>query len=122
MWCSIVSDICFVTGKYNSNTGLPDDSQGSLMRPQLQTAEQRHVLRMLEKSLAWELDFEKKLTALKQNEEDLKLKLQLTEQVSDRDHEPVKIVEIMEHNEVMHGKTMQIRHQKDQQHPLVIYL
>uniref|UniRef100_A0A162A5P8 WIT1/2 N-terminal helical bundle domain-containing protein n=1 Tax=Daucus carota subsp. sativus TaxID=79200 RepID=A0A162A5P8_DAUCS len=38
--------------KYNSNTGLPDDSQGSLMRPQLQTAEQRHVLRMLEKSLA----------------------------------------------------------------------
>uniref|UniRef100_A0A175YKH4 WIT1/2 N-terminal helical bundle domain-containing protein n=1 Tax=Daucus carota subsp. sativus TaxID=79200 RepID=A0A175YKH4_DAUCS len=38
--------------KYNSITGLPDDSQGSLMRPLLQTAEQRHVLRMLEKSLA----------------------------------------------------------------------
>ncbi|XP_017222939.1 WPP domain-interacting tail-anchored protein 2 [Daucus carota subsp. sativus] len=68
--------------KYNSNTGLPDDSQGSIARPQMQTAEQRHVLRMLEKSLARELDFEKKLTALKQNEEDLKLKLQLTEQVS----------------------------------------
>lgn len=59
-----------------------DDSQGSIARPQLQTAEQRHVLRMLEKSLARELDFEKKLTALKQNEEDLKLKLHLTEQVS----------------------------------------
>ncbi|KAK1381022.1 WPP domain-interacting tail-anchored protein 2 [Heracleum sosnowskyi] len=68
--------------KYNSNTGLQDDSQVSIARPQMQTAEQRHVLRMLEKSLARELDFEKKLTALKQNEEDLKLKLHLTEQVS----------------------------------------
>lgn len=68
--------------KYNSNTGSQDDSQGSVARPQMQTAEQRHVLRMLEKSLARELDFEKKLTALKQNEEDLKLKLHLTEQVS----------------------------------------
>ncbi|KAL8158159.1 hypothetical protein AgCh_002740 [Apium graveolens] len=50
--------------KYNSNTGLQDDSQGSIARPQMQTAEQRHVLRMLEKSLARELDFEKKLTVL----------------------------------------------------------
>ncbi|WOH13418.1 hypothetical protein DCAR_0832928 [Daucus carota subsp. sativus] len=67
---------------FNPTDCLPDDSQGSIARPQMQTAEQRHVLRMLEKSLARELDFEKKLTALKQNEEDLKLKLQLTEQVS----------------------------------------
>lgn len=72
----------FLTGKYHSNTGLQDDSQEAVARPQMQTAEQRHVLRMLEKSLARELDFEKKLTALKQNEEDLKLKLHLTEQVS----------------------------------------
>lgn len=48
----------------------------------MQTVEQRHVLRMLEKSLARELELEKKLTELKQNEEDLKLKLRLTEQVA----------------------------------------
>lgn len=43
----------------------------------MQTAEQRrHVLRMLEKSLARELDLEKKLTELAQSEELLKLSLQ----------------------------------------------
>lgn len=52
------------------------------VKPHMQTVEHRHVLRMLEKSLARELDFEKKLTDLKQNEEDLKLKLRLTEQVA----------------------------------------
>lgn len=82
MMIKLFSDIYFVTGKYNSSTGLSNDCQGSVVKPQLQTAEQRHVLRMLEKSLARELDLEKKLTELKQNEEDLKLKLHLTEQVS----------------------------------------
>ncbi|XP_027153077.1 WPP domain-interacting tail-anchored protein 1 isoform X1 [Coffea eugenioides] len=43
----------------------------------MQTAEQqRHILRMFEKSLARELDLEKKLTDLRQSEEILKLKLQ----------------------------------------------
>lgn len=43
----------------------------------MQTAEQqRHILRMLEKSLARELDLEKKLTDLRQSEEIVKLKLQ----------------------------------------------
>ncbi|CAA2977477.1 WPP domain-interacting tail-anchored protein 2 isoform X2 [Olea europaea var. sylvestris] len=51
-------------------------------QPRVQTIEQRHILRMLEKSLAREMELEKKLTGLKQNEEDLKLKIRLTEQVA----------------------------------------
>lgn len=51
-------------------------------KPHTQTIEQRRILRMLEKSLERELDLEKKLTLLKQNEDDLKLKLRLTEQVA----------------------------------------
>lgn len=43
----------------------------------MQTAEQqRHILRMFEKSLAREIDLEKKLTDLRQSEEILKLRLQ----------------------------------------------
>ncbi|KAK3000315.1 hypothetical protein RJ639_021482 [Escallonia herrerae] len=69
---------------YNSGLGLSDDFQISdvNVKAQMQTVEQRHILRMLEKSLARELDLEKKLTESKQNEEDLKLKLRLTEQVA----------------------------------------
>ncbi|XP_016455044.2 WPP domain-interacting tail-anchored protein 2 [Nicotiana tabacum] len=52
------------------------------LKPHVQTVEQRRTLRMLEKSLERELDLEKKLTVLKQNEDDLKLKLRLTEQVA----------------------------------------
>lgn len=52
------------------------------LQPHAQTVEQRRILRMLEKSLERELDLEKKLTLLKQNEDDLKLKLRLTEQVA----------------------------------------
>ncbi|KAL0327079.1 UNVERIFIED_CONTAM: WPP domain-interacting tail-anchored protein 2 [Sesamum angustifolium] len=51
-------------------------------KPETRTIEQRRTLRMLEKSLARELELEKKLTELKQNEEDLKLKKRLTEQVA----------------------------------------
>ncbi|KAK2976380.1 hypothetical protein RJ640_008090 [Escallonia rubra] len=64
---------------YNSGLGLSDDFQISDVNVK---AQQRHILRMLEKSLARELDLEKKLTESKQNEEDLKLKLRLTEQVA----------------------------------------
>ncbi|KZV21018.1 WPP domain-interacting tail-anchored protein 1 [Dorcoceras hygrometricum] len=43
----------------------------------MQTSEQqRHILRMLEKSLAREMDFEKKLAEARQIEEDLKFRLQ----------------------------------------------
>ncbi|XP_015076375.1 WPP domain-interacting tail-anchored protein 2 [Solanum pennellii] len=52
------------------------------LKPQAETVEQRRILRMLEKSLERELDLEKKLTLHKQNEDDLKLKLRLTEQVA----------------------------------------
>nr|XP_043627008.1 WPP domain-interacting tail-anchored protein 2-like isoform X2 [Erigeron canadensis] len=52
------------------------------VKPRLQTIDKVHVLRMLEKSLSRELDLEKKLTESKQDEEDLKLKLRLTEQVA----------------------------------------
>ncbi|XP_019164662.1 PREDICTED: WPP domain-interacting tail-anchored protein 2-like [Ipomoea nil] len=51
-------------------------------KPQVKAAEQKRVLRMLEKSLARELDLEKKITEMKQNEDDLKLKLRLREQVA----------------------------------------
>ncbi|KAL0408782.1 UNVERIFIED_CONTAM: WPP domain-interacting tail-anchored protein 2 [Sesamum radiatum] len=51
-------------------------------KPETRTIEQRRTLRMLEKSLARELQLEKELTELKQNEEDLKLKKRLTEQVA----------------------------------------
>ncbi|KAI3452946.1 hypothetical protein Pfo_009609 [Paulownia fortunei] len=51
-------------------------------KPEIQTIEQRRMFRMLEKSLARELELEKKLTELKQNEEDLNLKIRLIEQVA----------------------------------------
>ncbi|KAL8035320.1 hypothetical protein ABFX02_12G090200 [Erythranthe guttata] len=51
-------------------------------KPDAQTAEQRRVLRMLEISLARELDLEKKLTEVIQNEEDLTFKIGLLEKVS----------------------------------------
>ncbi|KAF8399239.1 hypothetical protein HHK36_015104 [Tetracentron sinense] len=47
----------------------------------MQTAEQqRHILRMLEKSLARELDLEKKLSESRQTEEELKLELHSSDQ------------------------------------------
>lgn len=63
---------------------LSEDLQVSNMevKPRLQTVNKVHVFRMLEKSLSRELDLEKKLTESKQDEEDLRLKLKLTEQVA----------------------------------------
>ncbi|CAI9785322.1 unnamed protein product [Fraxinus pennsylvanica] len=70
--------------KYDLVNGLKEEFrlESTEFKPQMQTVEQRRVLRMLEKSLARELGLEKKLTGLKQNEEDLKLKIRLTEQVA----------------------------------------
>ncbi|KAL3336606.1 hypothetical protein AABB24_029321 [Solanum stoloniferum] len=59
-----------------------DQNESGELKPHAQTVEQRRILRMLEKSLERELDLEKKLTLHKQNEDDLKLKLRLTEQVA----------------------------------------
>ncbi|XP_011077848.1 WPP domain-interacting tail-anchored protein 2 isoform X2 [Sesamum indicum] len=50
--------------------------------PGVLTSEKRRVLRMLELSLARELELENKLMELKQNEEDLKLKIQLIDRVA----------------------------------------
>ena len=57
-------DTCFLTGKYDRGMGLSRDFQVSNVgvKSQMQMVEQRHILRMLEKSLARELDLEKKLT------------------------------------------------------------
>ncbi|XP_012080488.1 WPP domain-interacting tail-anchored protein 2 isoform X1 [Jatropha curcas] len=58
-----------------------------------QTVEQqRNILRMLEKSLASELDLEKQSSELRQNEEQLKLKLHYTEQVAFRMEEAAEVV------------------------------
>ncbi|XP_062163184.1 WPP domain-interacting tail-anchored protein 2 isoform X3 [Alnus glutinosa] len=54
--------------------------------------QQRHLLRMLEKSLARELDLEKKLAESRQNEDDLKAKLHYTEQIAFRMEEAVEVV------------------------------
>ncbi|XP_010273216.1 PREDICTED: WPP domain-interacting tail-anchored protein 1-like isoform X2 [Nelumbo nucifera] len=62
---------------------FPESGQLSDMNAELkmQTAEQqRHILRMLERSLARELDLEKKLAESRQNKEEMKLKLHSTEQ------------------------------------------
>ncbi|KAL9992545.1 putative transcription factor bZIP family [Helianthus debilis subsp. tardiflorus] len=69
---------------FNHNEFLTEDFQVSNMevKPRLQTVNKVHILRMLEKSLSRELDLEKKLTESKQDEEDLRLKLRLTEQVA----------------------------------------
>ncbi|RWW84100.1 hypothetical protein BHE74_00007295 [Ensete ventricosum] len=55
-----------------------DDHLTSIKKPQT-VDQQRHVLQMLEKSLARELDLEKKLSEYRSNEEDLKIKLHYTE-------------------------------------------
>ncbi|KAL1569858.1 hypothetical protein AAHA92_01281 [Salvia divinorum] len=51
-------------------------------KPQMRIVEQRRVLRMLEISLAREVELEKKLVEVRQNEEDFKSKICLREQVA----------------------------------------
>ncbi|KAG2312873.1 hypothetical protein Bca52824_024430 [Brassica carinata] len=52
----------------------------------------KNALRMLEKSLARELELEKKLTEFQQNEEELKVKLHYTEEVSSRMEEASEFI------------------------------
>ncbi|KAL3830579.1 hypothetical protein ACJIZ3_019381 [Penstemon smallii] len=61
---------------------IKQNELGKEWKPKIHKIEQRNTLRMLEKSLAREMELEKKLTELKQNEEDLKLKTGLVEQVA----------------------------------------
>ena len=58
----------------------------------VQMAGHRHILKMLEKSLARELDLEKKLAESRKSEEELKLKLHYTEQVAFRMEETAQVV------------------------------
>ncbi|CBI16905.3 unnamed protein product, partial [Vitis vinifera] len=78
--------LCFDgEGKWNNDKGMDllENSEFSNMNTKIkmQTAEQqRDILRMLEKSLARELDVEKKLAESRQLEEELKLRLHSLEQ------------------------------------------
>eukprot|EP00268_Persea_americana_P056581 TRINITY_DN6692_c0_g2_i1.p1 TRINITY_DN6692_c0_g2~~TRINITY_DN6692_c0_g2_i1.p1 ORF type:complete len:742 (-),score=191.23 TRINITY_DN6692_c0_g2_i1:324-2549(-) len=71
-------------GLTSCNSGISEISHLSSMhhnKMKTQTSEQqRHILKMLEKSLARELDLEKWLSESRHNEEELKLKLHHTEQ------------------------------------------
>lgn len=72
-----------MTGISDKDTGSLEDDQflNENAKIKLQTAEQqRHFLRMLEKSLAREMDLEKKLTESRQVEEALKFRLGSFEQ------------------------------------------
>ncbi|KAL0350738.1 UNVERIFIED_CONTAM: WPP domain-interacting tail-anchored protein 1 [Sesamum radiatum] len=64
--------------KWKDDKSLENDNfEDSNAKIRMRTAEQqRNILRMLEKSLAQEMDLEKKLTESRQTEEDLKLRLQ----------------------------------------------
>ncbi|KAJ9163451.1 hypothetical protein P3X46_023118 [Hevea brasiliensis] len=75
--------------EFSANSQLPNIDANSKWR----TAEQKkHILRTLEKSLARELYLDKKLSGLRQNEEQLKLKLHYTEQVTFRMEEAAEVV------------------------------
>lgn len=72
-----------LTGNSNKGVGHVEDDISSSKNVQINmktVEQQRHILRMLEKSLAREMDLEKKLTESKQIEEDVKLRLLSTEQ------------------------------------------
>lgn len=72
-----------LTGNSNEEVGNVEDdiSSGKNVQINMKTVEhQRHILRLLEKSLAREMDLEKKLTESKQIEEEVKLRLLSTEQ------------------------------------------
>ncbi|PKI69871.1 WPP domain-interacting tail-anchored protein 1 [Punica granatum] len=69
------------TGEMEKSTGLFMNVESMDTKNKMQTAEQqRHFLRMLEKSLARELDLEKKVSESRLIEEELKLRLQSAEQ------------------------------------------
>ena len=73
-----------MTGKNDENIDSRENGQLSNINLKLKmpaVRQQRHILRVLDKSLERELDLEKKLLEIRQSEEELKLKMHLTEQV-----------------------------------------
>ncbi|CAN6727557.1 unnamed protein product [Malus baccata var. baccata] len=83
------------TGKTDIATDLSENAQLSnknAMSNLRMPRQQRHNLWMLEKSLTRELYLEKKLAESRQNEEELKVKLHHTEQVSFRMEEAAEVV------------------------------
>lgn len=94
-----------------SETGLLSNINA---KSNLQMAgQQRHSLRMLEKSLARELDLEKKLIESRQNEEELKLKLHYKEQIAFHMEEAAEVVwgrflEADNSTEVLRGVSKQL--------------
>ncbi|XP_022775747.1 LOW QUALITY PROTEIN: WPP domain-interacting tail-anchored protein 2-like [Durio zibethinus] len=86
---------CILIGNNDDTVDISELYQLSniIGKSKVQTVEQqRHILRMLEKSLARELDLERKLSESGQNEEQLKLKLHYTEQVALRMEEAAEVV------------------------------
>ncbi|KAG2715370.1 hypothetical protein I3843_03G075800 [Carya illinoinensis] len=77
--CSIRDGNCI--GDKGGDCQEDDELLNTNAKIKMQTADQqRHILRMLEKSLAREIDLEKKLTDSRQIEEELKLRLNSSEQ------------------------------------------
>ncbi|KAL9679636.1 hypothetical protein QQ045_017502 [Rhodiola kirilowii] len=72
--------LCYLTGKADDGVDVEESPiiSNSLM---IQTNQQRDILRMLEKSLARELDLERKFLEAREHEEELRLKLHFAEQV-----------------------------------------
>lgn len=74
----------YQNGKNDENIDSRENGQLSNINLKLKmpaVRQQRHILRVLDKSLERELDLEKKLLEIRQSEEELKLKMHLTEQV-----------------------------------------
>ncbi|CAH9113653.1 unnamed protein product [Cuscuta epithymum] len=61
-------------------------------KPQVQIAEQKRLLKMLGKSFARELDLEMKMTLMKQNEDDFKMKLKLREHIASCMEEAAEVI------------------------------
>lgn len=91
----LVAEIRMRSAKFERNLAFGEDGTGSGVdvetesnqcsptnskRKQQNMQQQRHFLQMLEKSLARELDLEKKLSESRYNEEELKVKLHYAEQ------------------------------------------
>lgn len=92
---SYLSKTCIFTGDIDKALELSENGQLSNLnaKSNMQMAkQQRHLLRMLEKSLAREIDLEKKLAEARQNEEELKLKLHHTEKVAFHMEEAAEVV------------------------------
>ncbi|CAI9096385.1 OLC1v1032519C1 [Oldenlandia corymbosa var. corymbosa] len=91
-----MTSVAFNQNEWNANINMElsenfRDSE-TYLKPQLQLVEERHILRMLEKSLSRELDLEKQLKVMKQNEQDIVLKLRLTEQVAQHMEEASEVI------------------------------